>query len=86
MLFNRTKIQGNYMPLLMGFTKPSKIECEASTPKAFYDPISQIQRYAGRTVGTRSLRVSSTRIQRPGCSPTTKADPKNEIDDQKFVR
>ena len=27
MLYNRSGIQGNSMPLLMGFTQPTKIEC-----------------------------------------------------------
>lgn len=80
MLYNRTQIQGNSMPLLMGFTKPTKIECDETPCISYYDQISQIIPIeCGRRVGTRSLKASST-------GPAGRVDRKNEIDDQKYVQ
>ncbi len=77
MLYNRTQIQGNSMPLLMGFTEPSKVEFDETPVVSYYDPISQVRHIDCRLVGTRSLR---TRVQ------GGKVVKKNEIDDSKNVK
>lgn len=84
MLYNRTQIQGNSMPLLMGFSKPTKIECDETPCISYYDQISQIIPIeCGRMVGTRSLKVRVTKIDVNHCH---NSDKKNEIDDQKYVK
>lgn len=78
MLYNQTQIQGNSMPLLMGFTEQTKIEFGDMPSMSYYDPISQIRPIeCARQVGTRSLRV---RVQ------GGKEVRKNEIDDTKTVK
>ena len=87
MLYNQTQIQGNSMPLLMGFTQPTKIECDETPIVYYYDPISQtIPIQCGRTVGTRCLKVSGTVKKTSTNSRTQVTDKKNEIDDQKYVK
>ena len=72
--------QGNIMPLLMNFTMPTPIQ-EADDIKFTYNDGQQIS-YEMRTVGTRSLKSSSTR----GGNPSPKTDYSNQIDDFKTVR
>lgn len=79
MLYNRTSIQGNSMPLLMGFTEPTKVEFDETPIVSYYDPISQVRPIDCRYVGTRSLKVFSS-------SAGGKIDRKNEIDDRKCVK
>lgn len=72
----------NIMPLLMNFTTPSPIQ--DITPDVFnYDEENQIS-YEMRYVGTRCLRHSGT--TRRGGKTVSYSDPKNEIDDSKWVR
>jgi hypothetical protein len=66
------------MPLLMAYMTATAIqEADPATP-VMYDPISQTIKYDARTVGTRSLKTSTTRIK----SFIGKTDRKNEIDDK----
>jgi len=67
------------MPLLMGFTQPQSIE-EAENVSVTYDPVFQIV-YDMRTIGTRCLKTSNTKVGKSG----SKTDRKNEIDDSKSV-
>jgi len=79
MYFNQTnQWNGIPMPLLMGFSKPEKIQ-EVKNEPIMYDPISQIV-YDMRVVGTKCLKRSSTKK-----GSGTVQDQKNEIDDQKIV-
>lgn len=73
------------MPLLMGCTKPQSIEALPQEEPIVYDPINQTVIYDMRTVGTRSLKTSNTRIK-VGSGYSVKADRKNEIDDSKNVK
>lgn len=87
MLYNRTQIHGSSMPLLMGFTQPTKIECDETPVVSYYDPISQtISIQCGRYIGTKCLKSSFTHKKHPttGCRMVL-SDKKNEIDDKKFV-
>lgn len=70
------------MPLLMAYTKPSKIQEAANEEPVIYDPISQ-KIYDMRVVGTKSLKTSVTR--KSGSASAASTDRKNEIDDQKQV-
>lgn len=82
--------QGNAvpMPLLMGCTKPSKIQVmEQQDAPMIYDPVAQKIKIDMRTVGTKSLKTTQTK--KP-CSSLGKGyvnhpDQKNEIDDKKNV-
>lgn len=81
MLYNSTKTSaGTVMPLLMGCTRQSKIAGYADTEMSYYDPVSQMT-YESRFVGTRSLKVSMTKVS----VSNRKMDQKNEIDDKKSV-
>ena len=83
MLYNRASIQGNSMPLLMGFTEPSKVEFDETPIESYYDPISQVRSIeCGRMVGTRCLKERVTKIDANHCR---NSDRKNEIDDRKYV-
>ena len=75
--------QNDIMPLMMNFTAPSPIEEISEPVKFYYDDFEQIN-YNMRTVGTRSLKYSSTRVGKTIYG--TKTDKKNEIDDSKTVR
>jgi len=68
------------LPLLMGFTNPTKIQ-EIEDEPVVYDPVYQIV-YDMRTIGTKSLKTSQTR---KGTTNVYKSDKKNEIDDSKTV-
>lgn len=81
--YNNTQINGTPMPLLMGFTPATRIMEAGNDPRPIYDPISQIIEMDLRIIGTRSLKISSTRVS--PSTPNTKTDSKNEIDDQKIV-
>ena len=88
MLYNRANVQGNSMPLLMGFTEPTKVESDETPIVSYYDPISQVRPIeCGRYVGTRSLKVFGTHVKKSsrGTNYQTQ-DKKNEIDDQKYVK
>lgn len=85
MNYNQTKMNGVSMPLLMGCTKPSAIETLDKETKMSYDPISQTVVIDCRTVGTKSLRCSTTAFKNNLGQRTSKTDRKNEIDDQKNV-
>lgn len=86
MLYNQTRTScGTVMPLLMGCTKPQSIEALPQEEPIVYDPINQTVIYDMRTVGTRSLKTSNTRIK-VGSGYSVKADCKNEIDDSKNVK
>ena len=84
-MYNKNQETGICMPLLVGYTQPNKIQEIESEEPVLYDPIRQIaiiHPFIMRTVGTRSLRSSSTNV-----SPTRKkTDRKNEIDDSKKVK
>lgn len=87
MLYNSTRTSaGAVMPLLMGCTPVSGIEkCEDSVD-SYYDPMTQ-RTYDARTVGTYSLKTSSTTVKGRGASSNANVtDRKNAIDDQKNVR
>ena len=86
MLYNQTRTNcGTVMPLLMVCTKPQSIELLPQEEPIVYDPIKQTVVYDMRTVGTRSLKTSNTRIK-VGSGYGIKADRKNEIDDSKNVK
>lgn len=86
MLYNQTRTSyGTVMPLLMGCTKPQPIEVLEQEEPIVYDPVKQYVIYDMRIVGTRSLKISSTRIK-VGSGYSMKTDRKNEIDDSKIVK
>lgn len=68
------------MPLLMGCTRQSRIMEGEGLKTSYYDPVSQMT-YESRFVGTRSLKVSMTKVS----VSNRKMDQKNEIDDKKNV-
>ncbi len=72
------------MPLLMNFTTPSPIQ-EFEEPVFDYNDGEQIS-YEMRTIGTRCLRSSTTRVKTSGNGVCSKSDKKNEIDDSKSVK
>lgn len=74
----------NIMPLLMNFTTPSPIQ-EFEEPVSNYNDGEQIS-YEMRTIGTRCLRSSTTRVKSAGSGVIGKSDKKNEIDDSKSVK
>lgn len=80
-MYNQTRVNGQPMPLLMGFTKPSKIQTVENETPVMYDPVKQIVTFDMRVVGTKSLKNHITKTPQHQC----KSDPKNEIDDQKNV-
>lgn len=87
MKYNQTRVNGLPMPLLMGCTRPNKIQSAENEPMLVYDYMKQIVDYNLRTVGTRSLKVSITRKRNPS-NPKGfigVRDEKNEIDDQKIL-
>lgn len=85
MLYSQTRTsRGTVMLLLMGCTKPQPIEVLQQEEYEVYDPVKQTVVYDMRTVGTRSLKTSNTRIK-IGSGYSVKADRKNEIDDSKSV-
>ncbi len=68
------------MPLLMGCTRQSRIMESDGLETFYYDPVTQMT-YLSRTVGTRSLKSSFTKVS----VSNQKLDQKNEIDDKKNV-
>lgn len=83
----KTSTNSNYaMPLLMNFTPATRIEEETELLNIVYDEQNQIV-YDMRTIGTKSLKRSSTKKKSAsGKSTTTVTDKKNEIDDFKIVK
>lgn len=73
------------MPLLMGFTPKTQIQEGGVNERFIYDGMMQITEYEMRTVGTKCLRSSNTRIKGSSGS-LSKSDKKNEIDDSKQVK
>ncbi len=87
MIHNQTRTAGGaVMPLLMGFAQPTKIETLENEQPVVYDPITQSVVYDMRTVGTKSLKISTTQyiVNRFG-QKSAKSDKKNEIDDSKTM-
>lgn len=82
MQYNLERTNGQPMPLLMGYTQPSKIKTLENDIPVIYDPISQMVKLDFRVVGTKSLKNHITKLPTHQC----KSDAKNEIDDQKNVR
>lgn len=80
-MYNQTRVNGQPMPLLMGFTKPSKIQTVENEIQVVYDPVKQIVTFDMRVIGTKSLKNYVTKTPLHQC----KSDPKNEIDDKKNV-
>lgn len=83
--YSQTKVNGVAMPFIMGCTKPSPIEAVEGDEKVIYDPMTQSAILDMRTIGTRSLKITSTR-KKKGNSFVTPQDKKNEIDDSKSVK
>ena len=83
--YSQTKVNGVAMPFIMGCTKPSTIEAMEGDEKVIYDPMTQSTILDMRTIGTRSLKITSTR-KKKGKSFVTPQDKKNEIDDSKSVK
>ena len=66
------------MPLLMGFTPKTQIQEGGVNERFIYDGMMQITEYDMRTVGTKCLKISTTK--------NSYADRKNETDDSKTVK
>jgi hypothetical protein len=71
---------GSVMPLLMNYTPSTRIEESDASQLLSYDYLKQIVPIEARRIGTKSLRVSGTKV-----SNGSKTDKKNEIDDEKYV-
>lgn len=87
MQYNLERTNGQPMPLLMGYTQPSKIKTLENDIPVIYDPISQMVKLDFGVVGTKSLKSSITRKRNPS-NPKGfigVRDEKNEIDDRKNV-
>lgn len=76
---------GTIMPLLMGYTQPSKIEMLKNEQPVIYDPMTQSVVYDMRVVGTYSLKIVQTQVINGKCK-SCKGDRKNEIDDHKIIK
>ena len=85
-MYNQTRMNGQPMPLLMGFTKPSKIQTVENETPVMYDPMKQIVAFDMRVVGTKSLKTSMTLKRGTASCGCREVDKKNEIDDQKNVK
>lgn len=82
---------GVCMPLLMGCTFPEPLNHEECLDvKLLYNPTTQRSGLDLRYLGTRCLKVSTTRKKNPNSSNGKGfigvTDRKNEIDDQKWVK
>ena len=79
-MYNQTKVNGAYMPLLMGCTKTSSINQNESTfPGLYYDPIRQIAQINA------AQKYHSTMSQKPEITdPGHHQDWKTRQDDKKF--
>lgn len=78
----QTHSYGNVpMPLLMGFTPQTPIQTSDENEHFTYNDTMQITMYDMRTVGTKSLKITSTRK-----STYWEHDKKNDIDDSKTVK
>lgn len=69
------------LPLIMRYTPRTRVEEAAEEEPSVYNDRLQILRIEMRIVGTKSLKIHSTKNER-GVWKTDKA---NEIDDQKHV-
>lgn len=69
------------MPLLMSFTPQTPIEIGGANERFRYDDIMQITEYDMASVGTKSLKVTTTSKNKE--KPYSHTDKKNEIDDTK---
>ncbi|GHV66138.1 hypothetical protein FACS1894199_08940 [Bacteroidia bacterium] len=79
---NKVKVSTeNVMPLLMNYTRKTKIEKVNMLPKFKYNAVGQFLEIDMRIVGTTSLKSSTTSTSRG----VNLVDKKNEIDDQKNV-
>jgi hypothetical protein len=75
------------MPLLMGYTPSTRIQTMENVEPVIYDPVSQcIKVYDMRTIGTKSLKRSTTRKKSGSTGYVSASDAKNEIDDTKSVK
>jgi hypothetical protein len=73
------------MPLLMNYTPSTKIEESDASRQLVYDYWKQIIPVEMRTVGTNSLKTSTTR-KPSGSGYVTASDRKNAVDDSKSVK
>jgi hypothetical protein len=78
----RQPIANTCMPLIMRYTPSTRIQ-EEQDEQFVYDDRKQIPAYDMRTVGTSSLKTSSTKKPNGG---TKAGDRKNAIDDLKHVK
>ena len=87
MKYNQTRVNGQPMPLLMGCTQPTTIKTVENEPAIMYDEIGQTVVLDFRLLGTRSLKVSTTRKRNPSNPKGIIGvrDEKNEIDDRKNI-
>ena len=81
----RQNVGSNVMPLLMYYTPSTRIE-EMDEVKISYNDLLQITEIEARVVGTRSLKVCTTKKKTGKNAFTRFTDQKNEIDDEKVVR
>lgn len=84
-MLQQNSYRSSAMPLLMGFTPKTQIQEGGLNERFIYDNIMQITEYDMRTVGTKSLKSSTTKIKN-GSGMLAKSDKKNEIDDSKQVK
>lgn len=82
--YNQTRTNGIPMPLLMGFTPSTKIKEAEDISPLMYDPVTQTADMDMREVGTKSLKLSQTKLNKPTGGYVS--DKKNEIDDRKYVQ
>jgi hypothetical protein len=73
---------GSSLPLLMNYTPSTKIQEETNPISFIYSDEKQVVVYDMRTVGTKSLKSSRTKVK----IMTEITDKKNEIDDSKNVK
>lgn len=78
MLYNQTKVNGAYMPLLLGCVKPSQVkEVEPSAQHYYYDPLKQVLICGPKYHSTMSQKPEIT-------DPGHHQDWKTRQDDKKF--
>lgn len=84
MLYNRSNVQGNSMPLLMGFTKSTRIEREDNPIVPYYDEVKQTSELLLSSVDTRSVRSTATNKRKPNGKIYCEIDRKNIVDDHRI--
>ena len=77
MMYNQTKVNGAYMPLLMGLTKPETIKSIDSQITNGYEPISQVVIWEASAHDTMCQKVEVT-------MPGPRQDRKSRKDDKKY--